>query len=110
MSPNVLRGVADVQPRGLAVVDAVHRGVDAAASSLARNAIVAATSGGRQAISGTRRWAIANSKSRSSSTSARASWLPVALSLSSWSELTDTPPRQLATAPRPRAREVAVAG
>ena len=38
-----------------------------------------------QAISGTRRWAIANSKSRSSSTSARTSSVPVALSLSNCS-------------------------
>jgi hypothetical protein len=38
-----------------------------------------------QAISGTRRWAIANSKSRSSRTSARTSSVPVALSLSNCS-------------------------
>jgi hypothetical protein len=38
-----------------------------------------------QTISGTRRWAIANSKSRSSSTSARTSFVPVALSLSNCS-------------------------
>src|SRR5271166_6687615 len=38
-----------------------------------------------QAISGTRRWASANSKSHSSSTSAATSWLPVALILSNWS-------------------------
>jgi len=40
-----------------------------------------------QAISGTRKWAIANSNSRSSSTSAPACWVPAALRLSNWSRL-----------------------
>src|SRR5271163_10378 len=60
-----------------------------------------------QAISGTRRWASANSKSHSSSTSAATSWLPVALILSNWSlfrSLASTLSKVAAATPRPDAR------
>src|SRR3984893_8350147 len=60
-----------------------------------------------QAISGTRRWASANSKSHSSSTSAATSWLPVALILSNWSlfrSIASTLSKVAEATPRPGAR------
>src|SRR5271166_598746 len=60
-----------------------------------------------QAISGTRRWASANSKSHSSSTSAATSWLPVALILSNWSlfrSLASTLSKVAEATPRPDVR------
>src|SRR3954447_269133 len=60
-----------------------------------------------QTISGTRRCATANSKSHWSSTSAFASWLPVALILSNWSlfrSIASALSKVAAATPRPDAR------
>src|ERR1700677_5086279 len=96
------------------VVDDDGDGVDASQPRIQRlrfcshhRAFLASRLSRGQAISGTRRWASANSKSHSSSTSAATSWLPVALIPSNWSLfrcLASTLSKVDEATPRPDAR------
>jgi hypothetical protein len=86
--------------------DRYHRGGSLVGEMPELLTTVAAPAAG-QTISGTRRCATANSKSHSSSTSARASWLPVALILSSCSlfrSIASTLSKVAEATPRPDVR------